>query len=493
MSPSCAPASAQGARATGDGGRSRVYRGCMSDVPPFGFGLPDRDPERREPGKGGDPAGDPFGLGALFGGMAGGGSPEDLLGKMPLFAELQKLMSWSGGPVNWDLARQGAISQLAVGHQPTSQAEQTAVAEALRLADLWLDQVTELPSGIERTAAWSRVDWVEKTLPAWGELIDPLAEKVVTAMTSALPQEAAAMVGPIAGIMGRMGGLMFGAQVGQALGKLADEVVTSTDVGLPLAPAGTGVLVPQNVADFAAGLDRPADEVRLFLALREAASQRLFAHVPWLRQQLQDAVHAYARGITIDREAIERGLTEAMSGMEGGLDPSNPESIQQLLGSGVLEPEETPEQQMALRRLETLLALVEGWVDTVVAAAATDRLPGLSALAETMRRRRATGGPAEQTFATLVGLQLRPRRLRDAATVWGAMGQQHGAEDRDRLWSHPDLLPTSEALEEPLDFVARQGLDDELAALTADDAGQTSEDAPDEDPGPQDEGRDEER
>jgi putative hydrolase len=439
----------------------------MSDVP-FGFGPPDRDPERR--GEGDNPAGDPFGLGALFGGIAGGGSPEELLGKMPLFAELQKMMSWSGGPVNWDLARQGAISQLAAGHQPTSQAEQTAVAESLRLADLWLDQVTDLPSGIERTAAWSRVEWVEKTLPAWNQLIDPLAEKVVAAMTSALPEEAAMSFGPIAGIMGRMGGLMFGAQVGQALGKLAEEVVTSTDVGLPLAPTGTGVLVPQNVAEFAAGLDRPADEVRLFLALREAASQRLFAHVPWLHQQLQDAVHAYARGITIDREAIERGITEAMSGMEGGIDPSNPESIQQLLGSGVLEPEETPEQQMALRRLETLLALVEGWVDTVVAEAAKDRLPGHSALAETMRRRRATGGPAEQTFATLVGLELRPRRLRDAATLWGAMGQRCGSAARDTLWSHPDLLPTSDDLDEPLDFVARQGIDDDLATLTASDA-----------------------
>src|SRR3712207_6032872 len=193
--------------------RSRVYRGCMSDVP-FGFGLPDRDPERREPGQGGTPGnpGDPFGLGALFGGIAGGGSPEDLLGKMPLFAELQKLMNWSGGPVNWDLARQGAISQLAAGHQPSSDGERTAVAESLRLADLWLDQVTELPSGIERTAAWSRVEWVEQTLPAWGALIDPLAEKVVAAMTSALPQEATMGFGPIAGIMGRMGGVMFGAQ-----------------------------------------------------------------------------------------------------------------------------------------------------------------------------------------------------------------------------------------------------------------------------------------
>ena len=170
----------------------------MSDVP-FGFGPSDRDPERRDPNQGGNPAGDPFGLGALFGGIAGGGSPEDLLGKMPLFAELQKLMNWSGGPVNWDLARQGAISQLAAGHQPSSDAERTAVAEALRLADLWLDQVTELPSGIERTAAWSRVEWVEQTLPAWRALIDPLAEKVVAAMTSALPQEAAMAFGPSPG------------------------------------------------------------------------------------------------------------------------------------------------------------------------------------------------------------------------------------------------------------------------------------------------------
>src|SRR5689334_5647641 len=426
----------------------------MSDLP-FGFGLPDRDDEGRgegrDPDRPGQPA-DPFGFGALFGG-AGAGNPEELLAKMPLFAELQKLMNWSGGPVNWDLARQGAISQLAAGHQPTSEAERAAVAEALRLADLWLDEVTDLPSGVDRALAWSRVEWVEQTLPAWGALIDPLAERVVAAMTSALPQEAASMMGPIAGMMGRMGGMMFG-----------------TEVGLALAPTGAGVLVPQNVEEFAAGLDRPTDEVRLFLALREAASQRLFAHVPWLRQQLHDAVHAYARGITIDREAIERGISEAMGSMEGGLDPSDPEAIQSLLGSGLLEPEETPEQQMALRRLETLLALVEGWVDTVVAAAAADRLPGHPALAETMRRRRATGGPAEQTFATLVGLQLRPRRLRDAATVWGAMGARLGSEARDRLWSHPDLLPTSEDLDEPLDFVGRQGRDDGPGALTADDA-----------------------
>ena len=151
----------------------------MSDVP---LRLRAPRPRSRAP-RGGDertPAGDPFGLGALFGGIAGGGSPEDLLGKMPLFAELQKLMRLVRRPGQLGpRPRRARSASSPPGHQPTSQAEQTAVAEALRLADLWLDQVTELPSGIDRTAAWSRVDWVEKTLPAWGELIDPLAEKVV--------------------------------------------------------------------------------------------------------------------------------------------------------------------------------------------------------------------------------------------------------------------------------------------------------------------------
>jgi len=277
-----------------------------------------------------------------------------------------------------------------------------------------------------------------------------------------------------------MGGMMFGAQVGQALGKLADEVLTGTEVGLPLAPTGAGVLVPQNVEEFAAGLDRPTDEVRLFLALREAASQRLFAHVPWLRQQLTDAVHAYARGISVDREAIERGIAEAMGGMEGGIDPSDPETLQRLLPA--LEPEETPEQQMALRRLETLLALVEGWVDTVVAAAAADRLPGHAALAETMRRRRATGGPAEQTFATLVGLELRPRRLRDASALWGSLRSRKGADARDAVWAHPDLLPTAADLDDPLGF--QEGSTPELDAARDEEFDAALAELLDSDPGP---------
>ena len=429
----------------------------MTDVP-FGFGFgPHRDEPEGSSGSGSSGSGDlPFGPGF---GLPGGGIPDDLAGKAPLFAALQQMLSQQSGPVNWDLAKQMAVSALAAGHRAPTPVERTQVAEAIRLADHWLDPATPLPSGVTGIESWSRVEWVERTLPAWSQLCDPVASRVVGAMSQMVPEEAAAEAGPLLGMVGQVGGLMFGAQVGQALAKLASEVLTSTDVGLPLGPAGVAALLPDNVAAFGQGLELPADEVRLFLALREAAYHRLFKHVPWLRQRLFDAVDAYARGITVDREAIERAMSE--------VNPEDPESMQRALQGGMFEPSVTPDQQAALARLETLLALVEGWVDDVVATAAADRLPGAEALRETLRRRRATGGPAEQTFATLVGLELRPRRLREAATLWRTLREQRGAEGRDELWRHPDLLPSADDLDDPEGFIRRSGETGELDAGSA--------------------------
>ena len=254
-----------------------------------------------------------------------------------------------------------------------------------------------------------------------------------------------AAAGPMLGMLDSVGGLMFGAQVGQALGALAREVLSATDIGLPLGPAGTGALVMTNVATFGTGLEVPPDEVRLHAALREAAHHRLYSHVPWLRGHVLAAVEAYASGIAVDSEAISRAMTE--------IDPSDPESLQRALGEGLFTPQTTPAQQSALDRLETALALVEGWVADVVDQA-SGNLPSAAALAETVRRRRATGGPAEQTFATLVGLELRPRRLREAAALWAAVREARGVDARDAVWSHPDLLPSATDLDDPSGFAA---------------------------------------
>lgn len=247
-------------------------------------------------------------------------------------------------------------------------------------------------------------------------------------------------------MMRSIGGTLFAMQLGQVVGQLASEVVSGGDVGIPLLEEGKAALIPQNVAEFGAGLDIPEDQVQLYLAVRELAHARLFRHAKWLRLQLIMAITEFARGIRIDTERLES--------LAADFDPSNPEELRQAMVSGALIPPKSEDQLAALGRLETSLALVEGWVD-VVTGAATHLLPKSDSIAETVKRRRASGGPAESAFSTLVGLELRPRRLREAATMWQAVTDAVGGEARDRLWSHPDLVPTSEDIDNPDQLVAR--------------------------------------
>jgi putative hydrolase len=458
----------------------------MSDIP-FGFNQPGDGDDGKSGGKGGgngeDRPPDPFG------GM--GGDMRQFADMLRGFADM--LSNPPGeGPLNWDLAKNIARHAVAEKGDPSIvDAERRQVREALRLADLWLDEGTSLPAGIRTPEAWSRSEWIERTLPVWSKLCDPIAARMMDSLGGAmgagsafggpLPADMQAMAGPLVGMIRQMAGAMVGGQAGQALGTLAREVVGSTDVGLPLAPEGVGALLPAGVSAFGSGLGLPEDEVRLYLALREAAHQRLFAHVPWLRAHLLGAVEEYARGVTVDLSRLEETVS--------GLDLSDPEAVQRALGGELqLQPEETPQQKAALARLETVLALVEGWVDTVVNGVAGGRLPDSAKLAEAVRRRRASGGPAERTFGTLVGLELRPRRLREAAALWRALTDARGVDGRDAVWQHPDLMPTADDLADPEAFVRGESTDADfdISALTEPpERPDASEDEPgDGEPGP---------
>jgi putative hydrolase len=399
--------------------------------------------------------------------------PNDPAQLHQLIDQLQQFFGAPGsGPVNWDLARQVALATLTggptgmmgfglptppaedaappAGDPRVTEAEYQAVTEALRLADLWLEPHAALPSGLRSTQAWTRGEWISRTLPVWRKLCDPVAGRMVASMADLVPEEQRAQLGPMQSVVAALGGALFGTQLGQALGSLAVEVLSAGDIGLPLGPAGAAALVPANITGYGEGLSIDADQVRLYVALREAAHQRLFGHVPWLRGHVLTAVEAYAAGIRVNRDAIE----EAM----GRFDPANPEAMQEMALEGIFTPDDTPQQKAALARLETVLALIEGWVQHVVDSAATDRLPDVVRLAEAFRRRRAAGGPAEQTFAALVGLELRPRRLREAAALWAALTEHRGTGGRDALWGHPDLLPGEEDFADP-DRYAQSQLD----------------------------------
>src|SRR5215469_13660243 len=349
--------------------------------PPFGFSVPGEpgdDPERRS----GGPLGD----------------PQQLAEALRQFADL---MSYQGGPINWDLAKNIARQTVAAKGDPSVLAnEKSAVTEAIRLADLWLEDATTLPSGIRSAAAWSRSEWVEATMPVWTTLCEPIAERAVDTMSGLLsvshddledlPPEMRSMMSALSGsgpgglgalgglgeMMRRIGGMMVGGQAGAAVGALAEEIISSSDIGLPIGPEGTAALLPAGLTAFGSGLSVPTEEVRLFVALREAAHHRLFSHVPWLRARLLGAVEDYAHGIKVDPDS----LRDVMQQFDpSSIDLANPEAIN-----------------------ETLT-------------------------------------------------------------------EARGIRGRDEIWSHPDLLPTAEDLDDPEGFV-RGHPELDLSTLTGTDA-----------------------
>jgi len=426
-------------------------------------------------------------------GWPGGFDPSSL-GDM--FGQLQKIFAAgdSDGPVNWQLARETALESLAAptpggaagtvargprigfgSEEPTgggggssvSPAQAEAVVAAARVADTWLDGVTAFPAIDSPIQAWTPRQWVDKTLPTWRNLVTPVAARMAEAMGTAvdpggqlppgLPPEAASMLAGAGPMLQRLGGGLLGIQLGQAIGALAKEVTGPFDVGYPLAGA-TAALLPTAVDSGARDAGLPVEEARLFAALRELAHARLFSSAGWLAPTLLSGIEAYATGIAVDPDRLRD--------LAAQVDPSDPAKLSELMSSGVLEPPSSPAQQTAIARLELLLALIEGWVETVTGAAARDHLPHTDSLLEWQRRRRAVGGPAERTFGALVGLELRPRRMREAAAWWGGVADP---AERDKAWAHPDLLPedlTSDAEEPDSAAAARDAdVDEELRRM----------------------------
>ncbi|MEV8254804.1 zinc-dependent metalloprotease [Rhodoglobus sp. NPDC076762] len=378
------------------------------------------------------------------------GLPNDPAMIQQLLSQLQNALGKSGDGINWDIALEQAKNLAAQSTVVSLPAERSKLEQAMHVAALWLNEVTDISELTVEPKLLSRSEWVTITMPIWTQLAEPVANSIANSLTDVLkqnaPEEMNEMLSGASKVMRNIGGTLFAMQLGQVVGQLSSEVVSGGDIGIPLFDEQQAVLVPQSVFAFGNGLDLPDSEIHLYLAVRELAHARLFRHAKWLRLQFMTSVTAYAHDIHIDSDAIAE--------LASDFDPNNPEELRDAMTNGSLIPPKSEEQREALERLETVLALVEGWVD-VVTAAATSRLPAREAIAETVRRRRASGGPAESAFATLVGLELRPRRLREAAAMWQHVTDELGAEQRDSLWSHPDLMPTAADIDDPAALVAR--------------------------------------
>lgn len=369
------------------------------------------------------------------------------------------------------------------GDLPVGITDQREMAESIAIANTWLDTEILFPAAILPTdSAWSKGVWLEESLHGWQQLIEPLAAgmadalaKVIANPATSLPIEITAQIDPspeqqevmkqmVAKLLRSFMGTLIANQLGQGIGLLANSITSANDVAIPLLNSDSGPhLIPQNINEWAQGLGIEKSEINLYLALREVAASRLFSNNTWLHSYLTDAITTYGQGITIDIESITRQAEAAMS--SGEIDINDPQSINIALNSGLFTPQQTPAQELALTKLEMALALIEGWIDHVISQVAADRIPSFNALIENSRRRRATSSPMQQMFASLLGLEISPRKLRESAAFWGEVKKLRSSDGRDKCWEDPAFLPMPKDLTDVAAFLDSVTVPDDLSGL----------------------------
>ena len=403
------------------------------------------------------------------------------------FAELGNAMQNSGastGYINWNSARDASSKVLKEEGDPAvDQSTAAEIQSATELADLWLNEATVFPGAGNKCQVTSRAGWIAGTFKAWQTIVEPVASGLAAAMTAMIPDDIdqaslsipeevlsqlppeiaeqmqqlmnsggfSEMMKPILDMARTMSATMFGTHLGQQLGVMSTNVLSSSDMGLPLSENTQPAFIGENVKEFCNGLGAARNDAFIYVALREIAHQRLFTHAPWLLTQIQTALATYASQVKVDISKIEEAI--------GNIDPSDLNNLSDELSIEFALEEPTAEQRAAISRIELIVAFIEGWVTTVVLQAVGSRLPHAVALEETFRRRRAAGGPAERFFNSLIGLQLQPRRIREATIMWQQITDKVGIDQRDHLWTHPDLLPTADDMDDIEGFVQRSSHD----------------------------------
>ena len=357
----------------------------------------------------------------------------------------------------------------AQGSQPLGTNDLTAVNNACEIADIWLNEATDFPATASTAPrAISRLDWIDETLPGWQATMEPLATGLSTAISRLLDeavagsggeyeeQMGAAPIGAIAALLRSFIGTMIATQLGQAIGGIATTATGAHDAGLPILEPARPLLIPENIEAWGADTEIAKTEIFLFHARREGAIARLFENNPWIVSYIRSAIVEYGAGIQIDLDAIQRQAEEAMQGM-------GEQSFTISLDSGIFTPEETATQRQALSKLETVLALVDGWADDVATLAAGDRIPSITALREIHRRNRAASAPSQQLFKTMLGLEVSPKLAREASAFWSRIRELKDVSTRDQIWS--GILPSATELLAPDLFLASTEIPDDLSGL----------------------------
>jgi putative hydrolase len=379
--------------------------------------------------------------------------PADMWNDVPLFREIQRVLSSSHGPVNWELARQVGIASASWSADDPAPTEddRRGFDEAVRVAELQVAGFTGLqaPSDVGSVEAVRRGQWVAANIEGLRTLLEPAAAKVAEAITAAqrdaMPEQAPAGV---AQLLDQLSPLLLGAQVGTVLGTLAQQVLGQYDVAVPR-PGGAGALlfVVANIAAFEKDWSLDRTEFRTWIAIHEVTHRFEFAQ-PWTQPRFRELIDDFLSTLTLDVDELQQRL--------GAFDPSNPEGMQEMLAGqeNLFGPVLDDEQRLKLARIQAFMTAAEGYGDHVMHALGAQMLGSYRQIDEAMRRYRETER-VDPVFERLLGIEVKREQYRMGRAFCDTVVELTDESTLSRMWDSPDALPSMPELEEPRLWLAR--------------------------------------
>ena len=377
------------------------------------------------------------------------------------------------GPLNWEIARQMA-QWAAAGGAPEDNPDplsRVRLEELMRVAEMHVREATGMEvvqaGGLTVTAV-TRSEWARRTLDDWKPLLEKLAVRMTpSGQPGAAPwfggaepgeEEPGGAADPMARLFANLpqvlGPFLFGLQSGSMVGQLATRAMGQYDLPMPRPPRSELMLVPSAIDRFGAEWSMAADDVRMWICLRESTNQAVLGR-PHVRARLEELIGQYVDAFSPTSQSLEDRMAD--------IDLNDMASLQAAFGdpASLLEEMQNDAQRQIQVPLRALLATVVGYVDHVMDTVGRRLISSYGPLTEALRRYRLEDNGGARVLGQLFGVSLDAASYEQGQAFVRGVLERAGEDGLGRLWRSERELPTPPELAAPGLWLARIDIDDD--------------------------------
>jgi putative hydrolase len=382
---------------------------------------------------------------------------------IPLFGDLAKAMAGQG-PLQWDVARQVAISTATNGTNTEANVDPTSrvgLEQLAPIADMHVRNYTGLATGtgtaLPNIVVTNHSTWVHHTLESYKPLFTQLAAALSNPSVDAsqpgtdLDIETDQIAVMMLSLNKMMAPAMMGMSIGSMIGQLSLRAFGQYDLPIPREPQNQLLLVASNVEQFANDWSIAVDDMRMWVLIHELTSHAVLS-VNHVRDSINQQISKYIAGFRPNPNALMDRLTTM------DLGTSDPMAMMQKFLTDptiILGAVRSPEQERQAPVLDAMIASVIGYIDHSVDAISSLVLGGGAQIAEAVRRRRVESAPHDSFVEQLLGLRLTRQQVERGHAFAEGVTERAGHDGLSQLFTQAGNLPTPNELDAPGLWLAR--------------------------------------